>query len=60
MDNDKITTIAQALEFVGINTQQNGEYLLFDDVMCELQEKWHSLDHNKKQKIANAFVRCFL
>lgn len=60
MDNDKITTMAAALEAVGIKTQQEGEYRPFDDVMCELQEKWHNLTEYEKQKVAKSFVRCFL
>lgn len=59
MDN-KITTMAAALEIVGIKVQQDGEYRPFNDVMGELYEKWHSLDQDTKQKIANTFVRCML
>lgn len=58
--DDKITTMAAALEAVGIKTQQDGEYRLFDDVMCELQEKWHILTEHEKQEVAKSFVRCFL
>lgn len=59
MDN-KITTMAAALEAVGIKTQQDGEYRPFDDVLGELWDKWHSLDQAAKQKVSSAFVRCML
>jgi len=59
MDN-KITTMAAALEAVGIKTQQEGKYRPFDDVMNELWEKWHNLDQAAKQKVSSAFVRCML
>lgn len=59
MDN-KITTMAAALEAVGIKAQQEGVYRSFDDVMNELWEKWHSLDQAAKQKVSSAFVRCML
>ena len=57
MGNDKITTMAAALEAVGIKTQQNGEYRPFDDVMGELWDKWPTLEQHDKQQIANMFVR---
>ena len=60
MDNNYILTMEQALEAVGIKTKENGEYRLFDDVMCELQEKWHNLTEYEKQKVTKSFVRCFL
>ena len=60
MDNDKITTMAAALEAVGIKAQQNGEYRPFDAVMGELYEKWHSLDQAAKQKVGSAFVRSMM
>lgn len=60
MDNEKITTMAAALEAVGIKTQQDGEYRKFDDVMGELWDKWPTLEQNDKQQIANMFVRCML
>lgn len=60
MDNDKITTMAQALEAVGVSIKQDGEYRLVDDVMSELRDKWHSLNQNDKQRVAKAFVRYFL
>lgn len=60
MDNEKITTMATALEDVGIKTQQDGEYRPFDDVMGELYEKWHSLDQAAKQKVGSAFVRSMM
>ena len=60
MDNDKITTMEQALEAINIKTQQNGEYRPFDAVMRELGDKWHSLDQDAKQKVATAFVRAML
>lgn len=60
MDNNKITTMAAALETVGIKTQQDGEYRPFDDVMGELWDKWHSLDQAAKQKVSAAFVRYML
>lgn len=60
MENRRIETMAQALEIVGISIMQDGEYRLFDDVMCELQEKWHILTEHEKQEVAKSFVRCFL
>lgn len=60
MDNEKITTMAAALEAMGIKTQHDGVYRPFDDVMSELWEKWHSLDQAAKQKVSSAFVRCML
>lgn len=60
MYNEKITTMAQAFEAVGIKAQQEGVYRPFDDVMGELWEKWHSLDQAAKQKVSSAFVRCIL
>lgn len=60
MGNEKITTMAAALEAVGIKTQQNGEYRPFDEVMGELWDKWPTLDQNAKQKVSSAFVRCML
>lgn len=60
MDNNKITTMAAALEAVGIKTQQDGEYRLFDYVMGELWDRWHSLDQAAKQKVSSAFVRYML
>lgn len=59
MDN-KITTMAAALEAVNIKTQQDGEYRPFDDVMGELWEKWPTLEQDSRQKVASAFVRCML
>lgn len=59
MDN-KITTMAAALEAVGIKTQQDGEYRPFDDVLGELWDKWHSLDQAAMQKVSSAFVRYML
>lgn len=43
MDNEKITTMAQAFEAVGISIKQDGEYRSVEDVMGELRDKWHSL-----------------
>ena len=60
MDNDKTSTMAAALEAVGIKTQQNGEYRPFDDVMGELWDKWPTLEQTAKQKVSSAFVRCML
>ena len=60
MDNDKITTMEQALEAINIKTQQDGEYRPFDDVMRELGNKWHSLDQAAKQTVATVFVRAML
>ena len=57
MDNKRIRTMAQALEAVGVSIMQDGEYRLVDDVMRELRDKWHSLNQNDKQRVANAFVR---
>ena len=57
MDNKRIRTMAQALEAVGVSIMQAGEYRLVDDVMRELRDKWHSLNQNDKQRVANAFVR---
>lgn len=59
-DNERIETMAQALEAVGVSIKQDGEYRLVDDVMSELRDKWHSLNQNDKQRVANAFVRYFL
>jgi len=59
MDN-KTSTMAAALEAVGIKTQQNGEYRPFDDVMGELWDKWPTLEQTAKQKVSSAFVRCML
>lgn len=59
MDN-KITTMAAALEVVGIKAQQEGEYRPFNDVMSELWDKWPTLDQAAKQKVSNVFVRCML
>ena len=52
MDNKRIRTMAQALEAVGVSIMQDGEYRL-----VELRDKWHSLNQNDKQRVANAFVR---
>ena len=60
MDNEKITTMAQAFEAVGISIKHDCEYLYFEDVMGELRDKWHSLMQNDKQRVAKAFVRYFL
>lgn len=60
MDNERIETMAAALEAVGIKAQQEGVYRPFDDVMNELWEKWHSLDQAAKQRVSSAFVRCML
>lgn len=60
MNNKKIETMAQALEAVGIKTQQDGEYRPFNDVMGELWEKWHSLDQTAKRSVGSAFVRYML
>ncbi len=57
MDNERIETMAQALEAVGVSIKQDREYRLVDDVMSELRDKWHSLNQNDKQRVANAFVR---
>ena len=59
-DNERIETMAQAFEAVGVSIKQDGEYRLVDDVMSELRDKWHSLNQNDKQRVANAFVRYFL
>ena len=59
-DNARLETMAQALEAVGVSIKQDGEYRLVDDVMSELRDKWHSLNQNDKQRVANAFVRYFL
>ena len=56
-DNERIETMAQAFEAVGVSIMQDGEYRLVDDVMRELRDKWHSLNQNDKQRVANAFVR---
>lgn len=56
-DNERIETMAQALEAVGVSIKQDREYRLVDDVMSELRDKWHSLNQNDKQRVANAFVR---
>lgn len=60
MNNERIATMQEALEAIGIKTQQDGEYRLFNDVMNDLQDKWHSLDRDAKQNVAAAFVRCML
>ena len=60
MGNEKITTMAAALEAVGIKTQQNGEYRPFDDVMGELWDKWPTLEQTAKQTVSSAFVQCML
>lgn len=60
MDNDKITTMAAALEAVGIKTQQDGEYRPFNDVMGELWDKWPTLEQTAKQTVSSVFVRCML
>ena len=59
MDN-KTSTMAAALEAVGIKTQQDGEYRPFDEVMSELWDKWHSLDQAAKQTVSSVFVRCMM
>lgn len=59
MDN-KTSTMAAALEAVGISIKQDGEYRSVEDVMGELRDKWHSLMQNDKQRVAKAFVRYFL
>lgn len=59
-DNERIETMAQALETVGISIKQDCEYRSVEDVMRELRDKWHSLNQNDKQRVANAFVRYFL
>lgn len=59
-DNERIETMAQALETVGISIKQDCEYRSVEDVMGELRDKWHSLNQNDKQRVANAFVRYFL
>lgn len=56
-DNERIETMAQALEAVGVSIKQDGEYRSVEDVMGELRDKWHSLNQNDKQRVANAFVR---
>lgn len=56
-DNERIETMAQALETVGISIKQDCEYRSVEDVMRELRDKWHSLNQNDKQRVANAFVR---
>ena len=56
-DNERIETMAQALEAVGVSIMQDGEYRLVDDVMGELRDKWHNLMQNDKQRVAKAFVR---
>lgn len=56
-DNERIETMAQALETVGISIKQDCEYRSVEDVMGELRDKWHSLNQNDKQRVANAFVR---
>ena len=60
MGNDKITTMAAALEAVGIKTQQDGEYRTFDEVMGELWDKWPTLEQTAKQTVSSAFVQCML
>ena len=42
-DNERIETMAQAFEAVGVSIKQDGEYRLVDDVMSELRDKWHNL-----------------
>lgn len=42
-DNERIETMAQALETVGISIKQDCEYRSVEDVMGELWDKWHSL-----------------
>lgn len=59
-DNERIETMAQALETVGISIKQDCEYRSVEDVMGELRDKWHSLMQNDKQRVAKAFVRYFL
>ncbi len=59
MDN-KITTMAAALEIVGIKVQQDGEYRPFNDVMGELWDKWPTLEQTAKQTVSSAFVQCML
>ena len=44
MENRRIETMAQALEIVGISIMQDGEYRSIDDVMCELRDKWPTLE----------------
>lgn len=56
-DNERIETMAQAFEAVGVSIKRDGESRLADDVMGELRDKWHSLNQNDKQRVANAFVR---
>lgn len=60
MDNEKITTMAQALEAVNIYIKQGEEYRSIDDVMGELRDKWPTLEQDDKQQIANMFVRYML
>lgn len=60
MDNEKNTTMAQALEAIGISIMQDKEYRSIDDVMGELRDKWPTLEQNDKQQIANMFVRYML
>ena len=60
MNNERIATMQEALEAIGIKTQKNGVYRQFNDVMSDLQDKWHSLDQDSKQTLANAFVKCML
>lgn len=57
MDNERIETMAQAFEAIGVSIKRDGESRLADDVMGELRDKWHSLNQNDKQLVANAFVR---
>lgn len=56
-DNERIETMAQAFEAVDVSIKRDGESRLADDVMGELRDKWHSLNQNDKQRVANAFVR---
>lgn len=56
-DNERIETMTQAFEAVGVSIKRDGEYRSADDVMGELRGKWHSLNQNDKQRVANAFVR---
>lgn len=56
-DNERIETMAQAFEAIGVSIKRDGESRLADDVMGELRDKWHSLNQNDKQGVANAFVR---
>lgn len=44
MDNERIETMAQAFEAVGVSIKRDGEYRSADNVMSELWDKWHSGD----------------